>query len=153
MHYGDKGITLRGDLVPRMMEIVKLTMQSVRKKLNPEDRQFCYELFGYDFLIDEELKTWLIEINTNPCLEESSDWLRKLLPRMVGKNEERVDDMMKLTIDVIFPPKNNFALRKVSTENETLVPVDGYHLDMYRDSENLWDFVCQIGLNKTKLRQ
>lgn len=61
-----------------------------------------------------------------------------------------VDDLMKLTLDVIFPPKNVFALRKVSTDEDSTVPVDGYHLEMYSDSDNLWDFVCQIGLNKSK---
>lgn len=30
------------------------------------------EVFGYDFIIDESLNPWLIEVNTNPCLEESS---------------------------------------------------------------------------------
>ena len=56
----------------------------MRKKLNVEDRHFCYELFGYDFIIDEEFKVWLIEVNTNPCLEESSALLKAILPRMIG---------------------------------------------------------------------
>ncbi len=56
----------------------------MRKKLNAEGRNFCFELFGYDFIIDSGFKVWLIEVNTNPCLEESSALLRTLLPRMVG---------------------------------------------------------------------
>jgi D-alanine-D-alanine ligase-like ATP-grasp enzyme len=28
----------------------------------------CFELFGFDFMIDEELNPVLIEINTNPAL-------------------------------------------------------------------------------------
>lgn len=46
-------------------------------------------------MLDSDLNTWLIEANTNPCLEESSKLLEMLLPRMV-------DDMMKLTIDKVF---------------------------------------------------
>lgn len=56
------------------------------------------EIFGYDFILDESLNPWLIEVNTNPCLEESSTLLKKLIPRMI-------DDALKLTVDVIFPPK------------------------------------------------
>jgi tubulin--tyrosine ligase len=38
----------------------------------------------------------LIEVNTNPCIEESSNLLKTLLPRML-------EDMFKLTVDVVFP--------------------------------------------------
>ena len=30
-----------------------------------------FELFGYDFMIDEDMKVYLIEVNTNPCLDTS----------------------------------------------------------------------------------
>ena len=59
--------------------------------------KYTFELVGYDFIIDEDLKSYLIEVNTNPCIEESSQLLKMLLPRMI-------DDMFKLTIDQIFQP-------------------------------------------------
>ena len=34
-------------------------------------------------MIDEEFHTWLIEVNTNPCLELSSPYLARLIPAMV----------------------------------------------------------------------
>jgi hypothetical protein len=70
---------------------------SVKKKLNPENWSNCFEIYGYDFLLDEDLGVWLIEANTNPSFEESSKVLRTLLPRVI-------DDAFKLTVDVIFPP-------------------------------------------------
>lgn len=51
---------------------MKLSMLSVKKKINKNNRKYCFEIFGYDFMIDANLKVWLIEVNTNPCLEESS---------------------------------------------------------------------------------
>ena len=51
---------------------------------------------GYDFIIDENLQPFLIEVNTNPCIEDSSNLLKMLLPRMI-------DDMFRLTVDPIFP--------------------------------------------------
>ena len=46
-------------------------------------------------MIDTELTPWLIEVNTNPSLEESSTILKEYLPRML-------DDAFKLTIDEAF---------------------------------------------------
>ena len=58
-------------------------------------RKHCFELFGYDFIIDEDLNTWMIEVNTNPCLEESSSILQMYLPRLV-------EDMLSLSVDALF---------------------------------------------------
>lgn len=49
------------------------------------DRKYCFEVFGYDFIIDEDFNLWLIEVNTNPCIELSSPILEALIPRMLGK--------------------------------------------------------------------
>jgi hypothetical protein len=35
----------------------------------------CFELFGYDFMIDEDFNLWLIECNTNPSIAESAKYL------------------------------------------------------------------------------
>jgi len=67
-----------------MRELTKISMVAVSNKLNPGKLNYCMEIFGYDFIIDEEFKAWLIEVNTNPCLEESSELLKMLLPRMIG---------------------------------------------------------------------
>ena len=34
-------------------------------------------------MIDQDFKLWLIEANTNPCLEISSKLLLKLIPQMI----------------------------------------------------------------------
>jgi tubulin polyglutamylase TTLL1 len=36
-----------------------------------------------DFMIDEDFHPWLIEINTNPCLELSCPLLGRIIPGMV----------------------------------------------------------------------
>jgi hypothetical protein len=55
-------------VIPRIKDLIIDSFMSVRNKMNPNKRKFCFELFGLDFLLDEDFRTWLIEINTNPYL-------------------------------------------------------------------------------------
>ena len=93
----------------RMVPIMELTLTSVRQKMNKNNRRYCFEIFGYDFMIDHQLNPWLIEVNTNPCLEESNKLLRQLVPRML-------DDAFKLTVDYIFPPIHPSKLEQLGVE-------------------------------------
>jgi len=79
-----------------MKELSYFAMNAVASKLNKLNRKFCMEIFGFDFFLDELFNLFLIEVNTNPCLEESSPLLAMLIPRML-------DDAFKLTVDQIFP--------------------------------------------------
>ena len=46
-------------------------------------RKNYFELFGCDFIFDQNLTLYLLEINTNPGLEESSPFIQKIFPRMI----------------------------------------------------------------------
>lgn len=52
--------------------------------LNPKGRKFNFELFGFDFMIDENHKVWLLECNSGPSMSESNTFLSGLLHRMLG---------------------------------------------------------------------
>lgn len=34
-----------------------------------ESSEIGFELLGFDFMVDERLNVWLIEVNQNPCIE------------------------------------------------------------------------------------
>ena len=58
-------------------------------------------------MCDNDLTVWLIECNTNPCLDESSSLLRRLLPRML-------DDAFRLTIDRDFVSPLDHKIEKLN---------------------------------------
>ena len=53
-NYPDKKVSVYQDLVPQMHEIVLKTFNAVRKTIDPNRRKFSFELFGYDFILDED---------------------------------------------------------------------------------------------------
>ena len=70
-------------LIPKMKEIAAMAVKSTWLALNKDNKDRNFELFGLDFMVDEDFKPWLIEINTNPCLEISSPVLERLIPHMI----------------------------------------------------------------------
>lgn len=45
---------------------VKCSVQSVQDLV--ENRKNTFEFIGYDFMLDENLKVWLIEVNSSPSM-------------------------------------------------------------------------------------
>jgi hypothetical protein len=98
--YADKnglGLDIAGVLVPQLRDMVHHSALSARKNIHRSKYKSCFEIFGYDFILSDQLKPYLIEINTNPSLEKASDVVLELIPKML-------DDAFKLTLDVAFPP-------------------------------------------------
>ena len=56
---------------------------AVKPAINASGREHTFELFGYDFLVDEDFKVWLLEVNTNPYLGAQNKWHAALLPNLV----------------------------------------------------------------------
>jgi tubulin--tyrosine ligase like protein 10 len=61
-------LSVRDHFIPRMKDLIIDTLLSVKTQLNPNRRKNVFEFLGYDFLIDEDFRLWLIEVNTNPYL-------------------------------------------------------------------------------------
>ena len=40
------------DILEKMKYLCALTIQTIRKKINPNRRKHCFELFGFDYFID-----------------------------------------------------------------------------------------------------
>jgi hypothetical protein len=95
------------EILPQIKEMVKDTIQAVFLKIDTNKRGHTFEVFGYDFLLDCNLKPWLLEVNTNPCLELSSPHLARIIPAML-------ENAFKIAIDPLFPEPQH--VKRVSTE-------------------------------------
>ncbi len=66
-----------------MKNLAEDAIRAVYMKLDPLKHPYTFELLGLDFMIDSNFKPWLIEINTNPCLETSGMVLNRIIPNLV----------------------------------------------------------------------
>ena len=85
-------------MLPRIKDMVIDCFLAATQNLNPLKREHCFELMGFDFMIDEDFRVWLIEVNTNPYFGV----LNTAMPCFI---DNLVDDTFKLTLDITFKPK------------------------------------------------
>jgi hypothetical protein len=85
------------DLFPRMERLVTDTFRACFGKIDPNRNQNGFEIFGYDFMLDENFKTYLIEVNTNPSLEICCPLLARIIP-------ELLENSFRIAMDPIYQP-------------------------------------------------
>lgn len=75
---------------PKMQEAVICALLTTQDIV--EFRKSSFELYGADFMLTEDLKPWLIEINSSPSMATSTRVTAELVPQVL-------DDMMKVLLD------------------------------------------------------
>lgn len=91
--------------------------KSVASRIAPKRQMNNFEVFGLDFMIDRNFKPWLIEINTNPCLDCSCPLLDRIIPYMVEQS-------LKLSLDLVYPPPCHYP--NTSKHNAPLVNLETF---------------------------
>eukprot|EP01016_Furgasonia_blochmanni_P045421 TRINITY_DN6399_c0_g1_i1.p1 TRINITY_DN6399_c0_g1~~TRINITY_DN6399_c0_g1_i1.p1 ORF type:complete len:341 (+),score=84.83 TRINITY_DN6399_c0_g1_i1:63-1085(+) len=81
------------EIQPGMKQIVAWSLLCVQDMV--EQRKNSLELYGYDFMVDEDLRPWLIEINSSPDFSYST----KVTERLVKMASE---DIVKVIVDYRF---------------------------------------------------
>ena len=74
-----------------MKNIVKWSLECCLDVM--ETRKNSFEIFGYDFMIDQNLDTWLIEINSSPAMDYSTSVTEALVKQVL-------EDCVKVMIDL-----------------------------------------------------
>eukprot|EP00760_Papus_ankaliazontas_P024302 PhM_4_TR2220/c0_g1_i1/m.25704/K16599/TTLL1; tubulin polyglutamylase TTLL1 len=94
--------------------VIVQSLKAVQNMMNND--KHCFELYGYDLLIDTDLRPWLIEINASPSLTVTTQ-NDKLLKQ----------DVIRDTLGVVIPP--NFPLGPRTYKDHRLakdVPLGGF---------------------------
>ena len=94
-------------------------MKAVWGKIDPYKRMNTFEVFGLDFMFDDEFKPYLIEVNTNPCLEMSCPLLARLVPSML-------ENSIRIVVDPMYAPPEGFSQKKQVVQE--LTPECKFHL-------------------------
>lgn len=94
------GEALDQTILPRIRRCVAFCAAAAAPLLDRYGRRWSFELFGYDFMVDEDLHVWLLEVNANPSF--SYDPIEQpfkdvLIPTML-------EGAFCLTVDRFFPP-------------------------------------------------
>ena len=94
-------------LTPKIEALMTACCDAAHATINAEHRAACFELLGFDFMLDDDLRVDLIEINSNPCLETwSCPLLEEIMPRLV-------DGVLRVGLDQILPPPKQGTRRQL----------------------------------------
>jgi len=78
---------------PEVTKSVKQTLAAgVAAGINSSNYPRCFELFGFDFMVNDAREVKLIEVNDNPCLEQVCPLLAELIPKLVADTMDIVLD-------------------------------------------------------------
>jgi hypothetical protein len=105
-----------------MKDIVIDTFDSIKQKVTPKDRKNGYEFLGYDFIIDDDLKVWLLSINTGETVFEniSCNFYKEMTMRFI-------DESLQIVVDPLYPPNDEY-------KKKSLVKKRGFDL-IYSENE------------------
>ncbi|XP_067949884.1 tubulin--tyrosine ligase-like [Watersipora subatra] len=89
--------SLYTDILPQVDKVVSECLLAIQTKISPTGFDYqSFQLFGFDFLLDDTYKVWLLEINGAPAASRS---LR----------DEMADSIIQVCIDPIFPEGANLS--------------------------------------------
>ena len=87
-HFEKNGINFP-TVMYRIKDVIIKTLQSVEPHIVStiqrctKHRNVCFELFGFDILLDSKLKPWLLEVNISPSLSSSSPLDKKIKTMLI----------------------------------------------------------------------
>nr|XP_006823794.1 PREDICTED: centriolin-like [Saccoglossus kowalevskii] len=134
-----------GFFTKRMQAIMLNCTHAVRNKL--QCKLGYFDLYGFDFLLDTDMKVWLLEINVNPALHVNCEALLECIPGVVS---ETLVSRWQERRSVVLPeqllwPKPDRLHSDFREDRDTRQKIDTHH-------NELEDIDHEIGQRKADLQ-
>nr|XP_054759026.1 tubulin--tyrosine ligase-like [Lytechinus pictus] len=97
-------VSLEDNILPQIRHIVKTCCLSVKEELSTIGLSYhSFQLYGFDFMLDSDLRVWLLEVNSAPACAQ------RLLPKLIA-------GMITTAIDPLFPQHVEPEIKDASNE-------------------------------------
>ena len=93
-------------VVTQMKQAAQASLKCVQSMV--ENRAHSFEIYGFDFMLDNELNPWLIEVNSSPSMEYSTTITKDL-------TKKALTDLVACVLDVKYTPSQT-APKKLNTQ-------------------------------------
>eukprot|EP00927_Polykrikos_kofoidii_P060776 TRINITY_DN55693_c0_g1_i1.p1 TRINITY_DN55693_c0_g1~~TRINITY_DN55693_c0_g1_i1.p1 ORF type:complete len:461 (+),score=85.76 TRINITY_DN55693_c0_g1_i1:89-1384(+) len=93
-HFEGGVVSLETHILPQIEKQVLFSLMAVRDQLQVSElaSYSCFNLFGYDFMLDDSFGVHLVEVNSSPTTDPS------LIPCLV-------EEVVRVAVDPLFPPQ------------------------------------------------
>lgn len=89
-------------LFGNISSVIKHSLKTVQSVIYNNKNNF-FECYGYDILIDNQLKPWLVEVNAKPSLNGTTEYDLNLKQRLI-------DGMLNIIFAQQKPAENDFQI-------------------------------------------
>lgn len=99
-------------IISKIEDNMKLTFKSAQENImnnNNHGVKRSFELMGYDYMVDENFHPYLIEINSNPCLEFACPLLERIISSLL-------ENVFSLVVDAFCPPPTSSTTSKTTLD-------------------------------------
>ncbi|TKS77200.1 Protein polyglycylase TTLL10 [Collichthys lucidus] len=107
-----------GVFAKRMQQIMTQCFFAVKSKL--DRRLGFFDLIGCDFMVDEDFKVWLLEMNCNPALHTNCEVLKEVIPNTVV-------EALDLTLEIFSKCRLGQRILPLASQREFVLLYNGVY--------------------------